>query len=70
MASDNAAEIDRIKELVRERIRRVPQSVLAGGMKQSQAYKEVVEKANKLLASPRATLLKAQSVLGSLNSFT
>lgn len=52
-----------------ECLRRVPQSVNAGGLKTAQAYKAAVEFANKQMKSPRAKLANLQSALQRLQAF-
>jgi ribosomal protein S18 len=69
MAKDDSKEIERLKALIRERIKRVPPKVTGGGIDATRRFKKAVEKANQLLASNKTTLLQAQTVFGSLNTY-
>lgn len=62
-------EIDRLKAAMKELMRKVPASVTGGGMKQTEAYLAACKTANKIVSSPRATLIAAQQAHGALKSF-
>lgn len=60
---------DWYRERIQEALRRVPQSVNAGGLKTTQAYKAAADFAAKQLKSQRSKLVNLQAALQRLQAF-
>lgn len=69
MAADNTKEIDRLKGLLGELMKRVPPSVTKGGLEYTTKYKAAVNAAKKVLSNARSTFISAQAAYTNLNSF-
>lgn len=69
MAADHTQEIARLKEAIADMLKKVPPSVCAAGLKTTQAYKGAVDKAKKVMSSPRSTLASAQQAHTILSGF-
>lgn len=67
--SDPSAEINRLREGIKEMLKRVPASVNAGGIRVSQAYKKAAIDARKAVESSRPTLAKMQQAYTQLNQY-
>lgn len=71
MASDVGAEVERIRALLRERLKRIPPGVTNGGARQVSAYMDAAKKAAALVDAKRQpTLLAVQGALRTLESFS
>ena len=58
-----------LKEQLRAELRKIPGSVMTGGVMTTTLWKSKAEKANKLLSQPRASETELSRVLDELRSF-
>lgn len=69
MASDNSQEIARLKGLIKDMVAKVPPRIGRAGLKETNAYKDAVKAANKVLTNSRATLASAQAAYTTMSGF-
>ena len=58
-----------VRQRIKEQLKTVPKSVMEGGVMTASLWKAKAEKANKLVAQPRATDRELESALYELMSF-